>query len=108
MNNGLHPESLTNFKINWAQKLRRQEKGEAFERRYSRIFTGIIIRVPKNERESKDTKNANPFNGSHLKIIFTSVVIPDKPFESVILSSTPLVSEDYLKDYKADAGLYCI
>ena len=34
---------------------------------------------------------------------FTSVVIPDKPFESVILSSTPLVSEDYLKDYKADA-----
>jgi hypothetical protein len=56
----LHPESLTNFKINWAQKLRRQEKGEAFEKRYSRIFYRYHNQgTKKNERESEGYKRNN-------------------------------------------------
>jgi YidC/Oxa1 family membrane protein insertase len=105
MSNGLHPESLTNFKINWAQKLRRQEKGEAFEKRYSRIFYRYHNQGTKKMSESrKDTKEiTEPIQWFAFKDqFFTSVVIPDKPFETVVLSSTPLVSEDYLKDYKAD------
>ena len=30
MANDLHPESLQNFRINWDQKLRQQEKGKSF------------------------------------------------------------------------------
>ena len=106
MNNELHPESLTNFKINWSQKLRRQEKGDAFEKRYSRIYYRYHNQGTKKMSESrKETKEiTEPIQWFAFKDqFFTSVVIPDKPFESVILSSTPLVSENYLKDYKADA-----
>jgi hypothetical protein len=45
MRNGLHPESLANFKLNWEQKVRQQEKGRAFENRYSRIHYKYDVSV---------------------------------------------------------------
>lgn len=106
MRDGLHPESLSNFKIYWNQKLRQQEKGEAFERRYARVFYRYESQSVEKLSQTKDeTKEVSePVQWFAFKDqFFTSIVIPDKPFNNLILTSKNTPSGNYLKDYKAEA-----
>lgn len=106
MGSGLHTESLRNFKINWNQKLRQQEKGETFERRYARIIYRYenqgVEKMNTNKNDSKEI--TEPVQWFAFKDqFFTTVVIPDKPFSNLILNSKDITTGNYLKDYKADA-----
>lgn len=108
MRNGLHPESLTNFKMNWEQKLRRQEKGRNFENRFSRIHYKYDKQDVQRMSESKNDKKelTEPLKWFAFKDqFFSAVVIGDKPFNNAILSSTVLQNEEYLKEYKAEAWM---
>lgn len=105
MNGSLHAESLKNFKINWAQKIVRQERGIAFEKRYARIiYKDINDDVVKMNPSKKDSKEVSePIQWFAFKDqFFTTTIIPDKPFQNVILNSQESNSNQYLKDCSAE------
>ncbi|CEA16020.1 hypothetical protein ING2E5B_1270 [Fermentimonas caenicola] len=105
MRNGLHPESLANFKLNWEQKVRQQEKGRAFENRYSRIHYKYDKQDDSKLSESKNDQKELPdpikwfaFKDQY----FSAIVIADKPFNNTILTSQLLNDSEYIKNYKAE------
>ena len=105
MRQDLHPESLSNFKINWDQKIRQQERGRTFENRYARIHYKYDKQDAKKMSESKDQKSefSEPLKWFAFKDqFFTSIVIPDKPFSNTVLTSKMLTDDNYIKDYKAE------
>ncbi len=106
MSTGLHPESMSNFKINWEQKLRQQEKGRAFENRYARIHYKYDGQDVKKMSESKNAREevSEPVKWFAFKDQFySSVIIAEKPFSNIILNSNLSNHSDYIKDYKAEA-----
>ena len=105
MRNGLHPESLTNFRLNWEQKVRQQEKGRAFENRYSRIHYKFDRQDDNKLSESKNDQKelSDPIKWFAFKDqYFSAIVIGDKPFSNTILTSELLNDSAYIKDYKAE------
>lgn len=105
MRNGLHPESLSNFRLNWEQKVRQQEKGRAFENRYSRIHYKYDRLDDQKLSESKNDQKelSEPIKWFAFKDqYFSAIVISDKPFSNTILSSELLNDSAYIKDYKAE------
>ncbi|WP_294078863.1 membrane protein insertase YidC [Proteiniphilum sp. UBA5384] len=105
MKNGLHPESLTNFRMNWEQKIRQQEKGRMFENRFTRIH----YKYDKQDvQKMSETKNDHKELSEPLKWFsfkdqyFTFIVIGKQPFNNTILNSEVLSSPDYTKYYKAE------
>lgn len=101
----LHPESLQNFRLYWDQKLRQQEKGRKFERRYTTIYYKYAGLDVKNMSENKDLKEeySDPIHWFAYKgQFFTSTFIADKPFTNTILSTKSIEEEGYLKDYTAE------
>ncbi len=105
MTSELHPESLQNFRLYWDQKLRQQEKGRKFERRYTTIYYKYAGLDVKNMSENKDLKEeySDPIHWFAYKgQFFTSTFIADKPFTNTILSTKSIEEEGYLKDYKAE------
>lgn len=105
MRNDLHPESLTNFKINWEQKVRQQEKGRNFENRYSRIHYKYDHQDVDKLSESKNDRKelSDPVKWFAFKDqYFSTIVIGKQPFSNTILSSEVLEENDYTKDYKAE------
>ncbi|MGI6073216.1 MAG: membrane protein insertase YidC [Fermentimonas sp.] len=106
MRTGLHPNSLTNLKLFWEQKVKQQEKGRAFENRFSRIHYKYDGQDVKKMSESKKdrTELTEPVKWFAFKDqYFTSIIIADNPFSNLILTSDPLTEADYIKDYKAEA-----
>ncbi len=107
MKNGLHPESLTNLRISWDQKIRQQEQGRQFENRFARLNY-------KYDSQSKTQQLSNTRNDkkeltepvkwfAFKDQFFSSIVISDKPFSNVVLSSQMLENnKEYIKDYKAE------
>src|SRR5690554_672513 len=105
MRNGLHPESLTNFKMNWEQKVRQQEKGRTFENRYSRIHYKYDRQDVQKLSESKNDRKelSDPLKWFAFKDqYFSAVVIGKQPFSNTILSSEVLDESNYTKEYKAE------
>ena len=105
MRNGLHPESLTNFRFNWEQKIRQQEKGRAFENRYSRIHYKYDKQDDGRLSESKNDKEelSDPIKWIAFKDqYFSAIIIGNKPFSNTILTSEMISEGDYIKDYKAE------
>ncbi|WP_352422342.1 membrane protein insertase YidC [Proteiniphilum sp.] len=105
MKNGLHPESLTNFRMNWEQKIRQQEKGRMFENRFTRIH----YKYDKQDvQKMSETKNDHKELSEPLKWFsfkdqyFSYVIIGKQPFSNTILNSEVLTSPDYTKRYKAE------
>ncbi|MDR1518514.1 MAG: membrane protein insertase YidC [Dysgonamonadaceae bacterium] len=106
MKQDLHPESQTNFKVRWEQRIRQQEKGRAFENRYARIH----YKYDKQDaKKMSETKNDNKELSEPLKWFafkdqfFTSVIIAEKPFSNTIFDSKVLDGDaEYIKDYRAD------
>src|SRR5690554_1603410 len=105
MRNGLHPESLTNFRLNWEQKIRQQEKGRSFENRYSRIHYKYDNQDVKKLSESKNDieELSEPVKWFVFKDqYFSAIIIGEKPFSNTILTSEMLSDAEYIKDYKAE------
>ena len=105
MRNGLHPESLTNFRMNWEQKVRQQEKGRQFEERFSRIHYKYDRQDVEKMSESKNDRKelSEPMKWFAFKDqYFTAIVIGEKPFSNTILSSEVLKGGNYTKNYKAE------
>ena len=105
MRNGLHPESLTNFRLNWEQKIRQQEKGRAFENRYSRIHYKYDKQDDDRLSESKNDKKelSDPIKWFAFKDqYFSAIIIGENPFNNTLLSSEVLSEADYIKAYKAE------
>jgi len=105
MRNGLHPESLTNFRMNWEQKVRQQEKGRQFEERFSRIhYKYDRQNVDKMSESRNDRKEfSEPMKWFAFKDqYFTAIVVGEKPFSNTILTSDMLKDSNYTKSYKAE------
>ncbi len=105
MRNGLHPESLTNFRIYWEQKVRQQEKGRTFENRYSRIHYKYDKQSDERLSESRNdqVELSEPIKWFAFKDqYFAAIVIADDPFNNTILTSELLNDSNYIKDYKAE------
>lgn len=106
MRTGLHPRSLSNFEINWEQKLRSQERSRgAFENRHSRIHYKYHKQDVEKMSDSKaDAKElSEPVQWFAFKDhYFTSVIIAQQPFSNTKLASHPLQHPDYIKDYAAE------
>ena len=105
MQGGLHPESLTNFRLNWEQKIRQQEKGRMFENRFSRIHYKYDRQDVQKMSESKNAtaELTEPVKWFSFKDqYFSSIIIGDEPFSNTLLTSEVLSDPDYLKAYKAE------
>lgn len=105
MRTGLHPESLTNFRLNWEQKIRQQEKGRAFENRYSRIHYKYDKQDDGRLSESKNDSEelSDPIKWFAFKDqYFSAIIIGENPFSNTILTSEVLSDNEYIKDYKAE------
>lgn len=105
MRNGLHPESLTNFRMNWEQKVRQQEKGRQFEERFSRIHYKYDRQDVQKMSESRNDRKelSEPLKWFAFKDqYFSAIVIGERPFSNTILTSEVLKDENYTKDYKAE------
>lgn len=105
MQDVLSRESVNELKVNWSQKLRRQEKSEQNEQRYSRIAYKNIEGSVEELSESKDEKLevAVPLKWVAFKDqFFASTIIADNDFSIAQLNSKMINSSaDYLKDYSA-------
>ncbi len=107
MKNGLHPESLTNLRVNWDQKIRQQEQGRQFENRFARLNykydsqskTQQLSNTRDDKKELTEPVKWFAFKDQ----FFSSIIIAEKPFSNVLLSSD-MLSEDkeYIKNYKAE------
>ncbi|MDR0422368.1 MAG: membrane protein insertase YidC [Proteiniphilum sp.] len=108
MKTGLHPESLTNFRMNWEQKIRQQEKGRTFENRFTRIHYKYDRQDVQKMSESKNDRRelTEPLKWFSFKDqYFTSIIIGREPFSNTILSSEALTSANYTKHYKAEGWM---
>lgn len=105
MKTGLHPESLTNFHLNWEQKIRQQEKGRTFENRFTRIYYKYDKQDVEKLSESKNEKKelSEPLKWFSFKDqYFAYIVIAKEPFRTTLLNSDILNSSEYTKYYKAE------
>lgn len=107
MKDGLHPESLTNLRVNWQQKIRQQEQGRQFENRFARL--NYKYDSQSNAQQLSNTKNDKKELTEPVKWVafkdqfFSSIIIADTPFSNVELSSLMLADDkEYIKDYKAE------
>lgn len=105
MQGNLHPESLSNFRLNWEQKIRQQEKGRTFENRFSRIHYKYDRQDVQKMSESKNDRKelTEPVKWFAFKDqYFSAVMIGDQPFSNTLLTSEVLSDPRYLKEYKAE------
>ena len=105
MKNGLHPESLANFKLSLEQKIRQQEKGRQFENRHARLFykyTGQDVKkLSESKKEQKEL--TEPVKWVAFKDqFFSSIIISKNSFSNVIVSTEALTHTDYIKQYKSE------
>lgn len=105
MKNGLHPESLTNFRMNWEQKVRQQERGRTFENRFTRIYYKFDKQDVQKMSESKNDRRelSEPLKWFSFKDqYFTFIIIGKEPFSNTILTSDLLNLPDHTKYYTAE------
>lgn len=95
------------FELNWTQKLRRQEKSIKNEQRYSHIYYkyqgGDVEKLSESKNEQKEAKEPTRWIAFKDQF-FTSTIIADEKFETILLDSKILSSDNYLKTY--DAKIY--
>ena len=105
MKNGLHPESLMNFRVNWEQKIRQQEQGRQFENRFARLNYRYLGQDVQKLSDSKNDRKelTEPVKWFAFKDqFFSSIIIAEKPFSNTILTSQTLSTSEHIKDYKAE------
>ncbi|HAC74142.1 MAG TPA: membrane protein insertase YidC, partial [Porphyromonadaceae bacterium] len=85
MKNGLHPESLTNFRVNWEQKVRQQEQGRQFENRFARLNYRYLGQDVQKLSDSKNERKelTEPVKWFAFKDqFFSTIIIAEKPFSN--------------------------
>lgn len=106
MKNGLHPESLTDLRINWDQKIRQQEQGRQFENRFARLNYKYDSQTKTQQlSNTRDDKKelTEPVKWFAFKDqFFSSIIIAENNFSNVILSSNMLEDKEHIKNYKAE------
>lgn len=104
MQNLLSVDCLEKFKLDWTQKLNRQEKSEKNEQRYTRIhYKGTDGSFEELSESHNDAKEA-PTGAKWVAFknqFFATTLIADNEFISPSLQSKVLESPDYLKDVEA-------
>lgn len=104
MQNILSVDCLEKFKLNWTQKLHRQEKSEKNEQRYTRVhYKGTDGSFEELSESSNDNKEV-PTGARWVAFknqFFATTLIADNEFTSPSLHSKVLQSPDYLKDVEA-------
>lgn len=107
MQNLLSVDCLEKFKLNWSQKLHRQEKSEKNEQRYTRIHykgtDGSFEELSESSNDNKEVPTGVKWVAFKNQF-FATTLIADNEFTSPSLHSKVLQSADYLKD--AEATLY--
>ncbi len=107
MQNLLSVDCLEKFKLNWSQKLYRQEKSEKNEQRYTRIHykgtDGSFEELSESSNDNKEVPTGVKWVAFKNQF-FATTLIADNEFTSPSLHSKVLQSPDYLKD--AEATLY--
>lgn len=107
MQNLLSVDCLEKFKLNWSQKLHRQEKSEKNEQRYTRIHykgtDGSFEELSESSNDNKEVPTGVKWVAFKNQF-FATTLIADNEFTSPSLHSKVLQSPDYLKD--AEATLY--
>lgn len=107
MQNLLSVDCLEKFKLNWSQKLYRQEKSEKNEQRYTRIHykgtDGSFEELSESSNDNREVPTGVKWVAFKNQF-FATTLIADNEFTSPSLHSKVLQSPDYLKD--AEATLY--
>lgn len=92
--------------LNWAQDVRRQEKGRMFEERNSGLFYkfagGSVENLSESKNDSEDRQAKVKWIGFKNQF-FSSVLISGKNFNNADLSSQIIKNSDYLKHLEATA-----
>ncbi|MFZ4581768.1 MAG: membrane protein insertase YidC [Paludibacter sp.] len=104
--NTVMPSGTNSLEMQWASKIRQQEKGYTFEERYSQIHYKFVADDVETLSQSKDDEKKIP---NKLKWIsysgqfFSSILIANDAFTSSNLKSVKeLEGSGYLKSYSAD------
>ncbi len=104
MQNLLSVDCLEKFKLNWTQKLHRQEKSEKNEQRYTRVHykgtDGSFEGLSESSNDAKEIPTGVRWV-SFKNQFFATTLIADSEFISPALKSTVLQSPDFLKDVEA-------
>jgi len=109
--NTVMPLGTTFLEMQWASKIRQQEKGRSFEDRYSNIHYKFWKDDVKQMSESKDEIKGKDENDKLGKLnwiaykdqFFSSILISDQGISSAVLKSTKEAEDSkYLKSYSSD------
>ena len=102
------PSSMKTMNVDWAQRVRQQEKGYTFEQRY----TTLTYHTEKDTEHLSEMKAANKELAGIEWIafkdqFFSSIFIADQQFKSAEVSSSPInEGSGYLKNMQAETTVY--
>ena len=107
--NQVLPASLNSLEMQWASKIRQQEKGIQFEDRYSQIHYKFVADDVETLSATSDEEKKIPnkvkwigFSGQ----FFSTILIANDAFTSTILTSKrEIENSGYLKSYKSDVSV---
>ena len=88
--------------MRWDGKIRQQEKGRKFEERYTQIYYKYLADEVNHLSESKDERKSLTGKVKWVAfkdLFFSSVLIADEGFSSVMLNSEKIPSGNYLKNF---------
>lgn len=102
------PSSMKTMNVDWAQRVRQQEKGYTFEQRYTTL----------TYRTEKDTEHLSEIKEQSKELagvewiafkdqFFSSIFIADQQFKSAKINSSPInEGSGYLKSMEAETTVY--
>ena len=102
------PSSMKTMNVDWAQRVRQQEKGYTFEQRY----TTLTYRTEKDTEHLSEMKpQAKELAGvewiAFKDQFFSSIFIADQLFKTAEISSSPInEGSGYLKDMQAETTVF--
>ena len=102
------PSSIKTMNVDWAQRVRQQEKGYTFEQRY----TTLTYRTEKDTEHLSEMKpQAKELAGvewiAFKDQFFSSIFIADQLFKTAEISSSPInEGSGYLKDMQAETTVF--
>lgn len=104
--NEIMPMSTNSLEMQWASKIRQQEKGRSFEERYSdlqyKYLTDDVNKLNANKNDSKKLDNQVKWIAFKDQF-FSSILIADKSFTSTVLNSeVEDKNSGYMKSFSAD------
>lgn len=104
MENVLDRESAELFELHWMQALPRQEKSIKNEQRFSRIsykyVGGDVNELSESKNETKEASEPTKWVAFKDQF-FSSILIADNQFKTILVESRMMASDEYLKSYDA-------